>query len=159
MSTLLFGSGKRALACSLTTLKCIIPVMTRERALWEAIATVAIPTLLIWGVLLYVVRGNARSDEWPLYVIFLALPLPLIFPIYKRYLRGPHATKLRTPRYHFLSATATGALGLAYVVFTWLHHRDNSDLVIHVIFGIGWFLIGVRHFQQGVEARRNLRTQ
>lgn len=133
--------------------------MTRERALLEAVATVTIPTLLIWGVLLYVLRGNARSDEWPLYVIFLALPLPLIFPIYRRYLRGPSVMKLKTPRYHFFWAGAGIALGLAYVILTWLRHRDNSDLVIHVVLGIGWILIGIRHFQQAIEARRNIRAQ
>jgi hypothetical protein len=43
--------------------------------LWEAVATVRIPTLIIWGVHLYVVRTNARSDEWPLFVIFIAQAL------------------------------------------------------------------------------------
>ena len=62
--------------------------MTRERGLWEAVATVAVPSLVVWSVLLFVIRANATADEWPLYVIFIALPLPLIFPIYKTIFAG-----------------------------------------------------------------------
>jgi hypothetical protein len=55
-----------------------------------------LPSLIIWGVLLYLVRANSSAEEWPLYLIFVALPLPLIFPIYKRYLRGPLAKAEKT---------------------------------------------------------------
>src|SRR5690348_2455176 len=101
--------------------------MTRERAFWEAVATVAIPSLIIWGALLYVIRANAVADEWPLYVIFMALPLPLVFPIYKRYLRGP-SVKVEKPGTLYIGAAASAVLGSAYVVSTLAHHRDNSDL-------------------------------
>ena len=91
--------------------------MTRERALWEAVATVAIPSLIVWSVLLYVISANARADEWPLYVIFIALPLPLVFPIYKRYLRGPVAT-VEKPRTLFIAASAFFVLGSANIIAT-----------------------------------------
>ena len=129
--------------------------MTQERAFWEAVATVSIPSLIIWGVLLYVVRANATADEWPLYVIFIALPLPLIFPIYKRYLRGPVA-KLENPRTLFVWAAISAALGSAYVVSTLLRRRDNSDLVIHLVMGFAWLLIGGEKLRRALRARKNL---
>ena len=126
--------------------------MTRELAFWEAVATVAIPSLIIWGVLLYVIRANALADEWPLYAIFIALPLPLIFPIYKRYLRGP-SVKLEKPRTLFIAAAASVVFGSANIVFTLIHHRDNSDLAFHLVIGVGWLLIGGEKLRRAVKAR------
>jgi len=128
--------------------------MTPRRAFWEAVATVCIPTLVIWGVLLYLVRINARSDEWPLYVIFIVLPLPLIFPIYKRYLRGPKPQNEGTPRTNFIAAIASAILGFSYVIFSSAHHRDREDLVIHLVMGAAWLLIAGEKFRRGVKAKR-----
>jgi hypothetical protein len=129
--------------------------MTRERALWEAVATVAIPSLIVWGVIFYVIRANATADEWPLYLIFVALPLPLIFPIYKRYLRGP-TEKVESPRVLFIAAAACAVLGSAYLVSTIVRHRDNSDLAVHLVMGLGWLLIGAAKLRRGMRARKNL---
>jgi TRAP-type uncharacterized transport system fused permease subunit len=128
--------------------------MTRERALWEAVATVAIPSIVVWSVLLYVIRDNATADEWPLYAIFMALPLPLIFPIYKRYLRGPSA-RVEKPRTLFIAAAAFAVLGLANIIPTLIHHRDNSDLAFHLVIGFAWLLFGGEKFRRAVKAKGN----
>jgi len=52
------------------------------------------------------------AEERPLYLIFVALPLPLIFPIYKRYLRGT-SIRAEKPRTLFISAAASVLLGSA----------------------------------------------
>ena len=114
-----------------------------------------IPSLAIWGVLLYLVRTNARSDEWPLYVIFVALPLPLIFPIYGRYLRGPVALKERSPRMRFVAAASSAALGSAYIVATLHRHSDTSDLVIHLVMGTSWLLIAGYNLRRGMREKRD----
>jgi hypothetical protein len=129
--------------------------MTRERALWEAVATVAIPSLIIWGALFYTISDNARADEWPLYLIFVAMPLPLIFPIYKRYLRGP-SVKLESPRTLFILAAGSALLGSSYIISALRSHRDSSDLVIHFAMGIGWLTIGAEKLRRAVKARANL---
>jgi hypothetical protein len=133
--------------------------MSPSRAFWEAVATVCIPTLVIWGVLLYVIRTNARSDEWPLYMIFIALPLPLIFPVYRRYLQRPGARNDGSPKANFIAAIASTVLGLSYVVSTLLHHRDNSDLVIKLVMGVSWLLIAGVRFRRGVRVRKRLAEQ
>jgi hypothetical protein len=132
-------------------------LMTPRRALWEAVATVCIPTLAIWGVLLYLVRTNARSDEWPLYVIFVALPLPLIFPIYRRYLRGPVVGRERSPRVRFVAAAASAVLGATYIVSTLHRHRDTSDLVIHLVMGIAWLVIAGDNLRRALRSRDDSR--
>src|ERR1700722_16149852 len=128
--------------------------MTPRRAFWEAVATVCIPTLGIWGVLLYLVRENARSDEWPFYVIFVALPLPLIFPIYRRYLRGPAAGAEKSPRIRFVTAAGSGVLGSAYIVSALHRHKDASDLVIHLVMGTAWLLISADNFRRAMSSKK-----
>jgi len=128
--------------------------MTRERGLWEAVATVAVPSLVVWSVLLFVIRANATADEWPLYVIFIALPLPLIFPIYKRYLRGASA-RVEKPRTLFIAGAAFAVLGSANIIGTLIHHRDNSDLAFHLVIGVAWLLFGGEKFRRAVKAKSN----
>ena len=43
--------------------------------------------------------------------------------------------------------------GSANVVFTLVRHRDNSDLVIHLVFGIAWILIGGEKLRLAMRAR------
>ena len=131
--------------------------MTREHALWEAIATVAVPSLIIWGVLLYLVRANSTSEEWPLYLIFVALPLPLIFPIYKRYLRGP-SVKAEKPRTLFIWATASALLGSANVASAFFRPRDRYDLLSHLVMGIAWLGIGGEKLGRVLRARTSIPT-
>lgn len=131
--------------------------MTRERALWEAVATVAVPSLIIWGVLLYLERQNATAEEWPLWLIFVALPLPLIFPIYKRYLRGP-SVKAEKPRTLLIAAAASAVLGSAYVISAFFHPRDRYDLLSHLVIGIAWLGIGGEKLRRALRARTSVPT-
>lgn len=131
--------------------------MTRERALWEAVATVAIPSLIIWSVLLYFASPSANADEWPLYVIFVALPLPLVFPIYKRYLRGPSA-RIEKPGTLFIAAAVSAVLGSAYIVSAFFHPRDRTDLLSHLVMGIAWLGMGGEKLQRALRPRTSVPT-
>jgi len=128
--------------------------MTPRRAFWEATVTICVPTLVIWGALLYLIRARLSWDDVPLLLIFIALPLPLIIPIYKRYLRGTSTTKLRTPRFHYIFATLSAVLGSVYIIDTMLHHRNRIDLATKLIMGIAWILIGVDHVRRAAQARK-----
>ena len=125
--------------------------MTRERAFWEATATVAVPSLVFWGVVLYVTRANATADTWLIYAILIALPLPLIFPIYKRYLRGP-TPKVEKPRTLFAVAVVCALVGSANLIYTLIRHRDKSDLAIHLVIGAAWILIGGERLRRAIRA-------
>ena len=89
----------------------------------------------------------------------MAIPLPLIFPIYMRYLRGPIVRSQGNPKANFIAAIASIALGFSYVVSTLKHHRDNSDFVIKLVIGAAWLLIAGERFQRGIKARKNLAGQ
>ena len=42
--------------------------------------------------------------------------------------------------------------GSANVVFTLVRHRDKSDPVIHLVFGITWILIGSERLRRAMRA-------
>jgi hypothetical protein len=125
--------------------------MTRERALWEAVATVCIPSATVWILAAFFLRKYASLEEWPIYLFFFALPLPLIFPIYRRYRLGVAAVKLRSRRYHVGFAVLGFSLAIAMAVETWLDHRHRLDTVSQLL-GIGFWL--VTGFEQTLKARR-----
>ncbi len=59
--------------------------MTPRRALWEAVVTVCMPSVVIWALIMYFFPGGVRADELPLFVFFIALPLPFIPLVAKHY--------------------------------------------------------------------------
>jgi hypothetical protein len=134
-------------------------LMTPTSAFLEAVATVCIPTLVVWGLLLYSVRTNARPDEWPVYLIFFALPLPLIFPIYRRYLRSPVVGQELRPRTYFVRAAATAVVGSAYIVSTLLRHMETPDLVIKFFMGTGWLLVAGDNLRRAMRSKKTLAAQ
>jgi hypothetical protein len=127
--------------------------MTPRRAFWEAASIVCIPTVAIWSVLLYLFRAK-MGTEWPILLFFVALPLPLIYPLYNRYLLGTSGTKQRTPASHFVMAALSAALGSDYVIHTLLHHKDRVDLATRLVMGLAWLIIGIDHVRRAVKARK-----
>jgi hypothetical protein len=128
--------------------------MTARRAFWEAVATLCAPMLVIWGTILYLFRSRLSPNELPFLLIFIALPFPLIRPLYKRYLQGTSPIKLRTPRYHFIFAALSVILGSTYIVETLLGHRDGWDLAVKLGSGMVWLVIGVDHLRRAGKARK-----
>lgn len=131
--------------------------MSPRRALWEAVATVGIPSLFIWGVLFYFLGKNSGSDERAFWIVFMVLPLPLIYPVYKRYLRGERIAREESPRTHFIGAVIFAVLGFSYIISA-LHHRDKPDLIFNLSIGICWVLIACDRIRRGMKAR-NLASQ
>src|SRR5260370_8832130 len=75
--------------------------MPPSKALWQAVATVALPSFIFGSIAAIVLRETFDSDALLLYLILFALPLPLIYPIYRRYPNGAQfAGVARSPRYH-----------------------------------------------------------
>src|SRR6266849_1092845 len=75
--------------------------MPPSKALWQAVATVALPSFIFWSIAAIVLRETFDSDALLLYLILFALPPPLIYPIYRRYRKGAQFGGVaRSPRYH-----------------------------------------------------------
>lgn len=112
-----------------------------------------LPTVIIWGTLLCLLRTRVEAEDWGIFVLPALLPLFLIAPVYQRYLSGRQPLKTRTPRYHFIVAALSAALGVLYLIDHSLHHRGSVDLLIHVVIGIGWIVVAVDHIRRARKAR------
>lgn len=126
--------------------------MTPKRALWEALATVCVPSLVIWAVLLYFLR--LQLDEWPLYLLFFALPLPLFFPIYNRYRTGVKYSGNRTPRHHLTWAILAAVFSVTYVGYAF--HRSSWDRALHLALAMIWIAVSADHFRRWAKTRASI---
>src|SRR5438045_8357438 len=89
-----------------------LPGLPTKRALWEALATVVIPSLLISSLLLYWV--GFRVEEWLVYVIVFFVPVVLLLPIvFIRYRNGVERRKL-TRRQHIIRAIVCGSMAVCF---------------------------------------------
>lgn len=127
--------------------------MTPTRAFWEACATVCIPSLVIWGFALFFVPPIARGDEWLLWTVFFLLPFPLMYPIYKRYLKGTsRAETLRTRRYHLTAAFFYAALSIAYTIQVFIYHARKPAEFFPIALAICWCGLTARQVRLAVKA-------
>lgn len=135
--------------------------MTPRRAFWEALATVLLPSVVIWGVLLCIVyEQSPQPDQIGSYLLFFfffaLLPFPLAFPIYRRYRDGvsiQQQANLRTPGQQFVLAAVFAVAGVAYLIDAVSYHRNRWDLLFKVTMVVFWFLMAANHARSGVKAR------
>ena|SRR5258708_35033720 len=131
--------------------------MTKRRAFWEALATVGIPTLLVWGGLGYFFRVRLGVDGLLGISFFSLLPLLLFFPIYGRYKKGlPPGGRERTPKYYFVSGVAFILLAAAYVALALSHNRDSLELASRVALALAWFAVGIDYLRRAKKLKANL---
>ena len=127
--------------------------MTPRRAFWEAVSTVAIASLFVWGILLY--RVKPHLDEWPLYLLFFALPLFLVVPIYYRYRDGvKYSGKTRTPRYYLLGAIMYAVFFVGWIDFALRRH--GWDRLGRFAIAFGFLLLCVDYLRRWMRARAAL---
>lgn len=88
--------------------------MTSRKAFWLTLATVGIPSILIWGFLLY--KIGPQADEFPLYLLFILLPSFFLAPIVRRrYMNGP-AQKILTRDGYLKRAIFSTCLAIIYTI-------------------------------------------
>jgi len=128
--------------------------MTSRRAFWEALATVCAPSLVIWGVLFYLLRPP--EDEWIIFLIGFALPLPLFFPLYSRYRRGvKYGGDNRTPRQHLLLSIFCAVLSAAFIGDAF--NRSGWDRAFHWTLAGAWLVLVASHFRNWMKQRATSR--
>jgi hypothetical protein len=135
--------------------------MTPRRAFWQAIATVALPSAVFWGVVfLYELNARTASEGWvsllSVCVILFALPLPLAIPIYKRYRKGAHRVgRIKSPRYHVFLAALFGILSGGYAIDL-LHARDRWQLLFKITLSVTMLLGCVTQIRYAIKAIKAL---
>ena len=131
--------------------------MTPKRAFWEAFATVCLPSLLVWAILAYLLRSKlnlAFAEVLPIYLFLAILPMPLAFPIYRRYLKGTSGgAKQLSPQSYVVCATffAFAAIMQGMGIPRLLRsHKDVWDLIFHIATPVFWLVLSIDYFRRAV---------
>ena len=128
--------------------------MTPKRAFWEAFATVCLPSLIMWTIIAYFLRLKLNlpyGDALPIYLFLAILPMPLAFPLYRRYLKGTSRAKNLSPRVSiglailFAFVATVHAIQIPELVRS---HRDSWDLVFHVGISVVWLIMSIEYFRR-----------
>ena len=130
--------------------------VTPKRAFWEAFATVCLPSLVLWTVFacfLTLKLNLPVGEALPFYLLFAVLPMPLAFPIYRRYLRG-------SPQHEVMSPRASIALAILFAVVGTMHasqiphllrtHQDVWDVVFHGAITTVWLFMSIRYLRRAI---------
>jgi hypothetical protein len=112
--------------------------VTPKRAFWEAFATVCLPSLVLWTIFAYLLRVKVNlsyAEALPIYLFLALLPMPLAFPLYRRYLKGtPRNTKTLSPKANLVLAILFAVAGLTSataLLELLLGHKYTWEAVLH----------------------------
>ena len=129
--------------------------VTPKRAFWEAFATVCLPSLLLWSVFAYLLRSKLNlpyAEALPIYLFLAVLPMPLAFPVYRRYLRcGPRNTKTLSPKLNIALAiffAVVGILHAAQLPRLLRSHKNGWDVVFHAAIATGWLSMSIEYVRR-----------
>jgi ABC-type transport system involved in cytochrome c biogenesis permease subunit len=129
--------------------------VTPKRAFWEAFATVCLPSLILWTILAYILRSKLSlpyAEALPIYLFLAMLPMPLAFPLYRRYLRGaPRNTKTLSPRLNLAMAFLFAVVGIMHtteIPGLLRSHKNVRDVVFHVAIATVWLIMSVGYVRR-----------
>jgi hypothetical protein len=109
--------------------------------------------------LAYFLHSTGRvsyGQGFPIYLFFFLLPCPLIFPVYRRYLKGPQLPKARSRRFHVVWAILYGTIAIIYTVSAlpaFRHHRGIGDWS-QLAMAVFWVSFCVDHLYRAAKAER-----
>ena len=124
-----------------------------SKALWQAVATLALPSFIFWSIAAIVLRETFDSDAPLQYLILFALPLPLIYPIYRRYRKGAQFGGVaRSPRYHRTVGVLYRLIAAAYSGPPFWFHRELGDLLVPLAMAQCWVGLAANQFHRAIKA-------
>jgi hypothetical protein len=119
-----------------------VPTLKPEQAFWQALATVGIPSVLVFGGIFYFFGIGA--DEWFVYVVFSGVPIVLLLPlVYRRYRKGPPPPL--TSKQHKIRAIIFGCVATFYLVALAVRPDSRREISTWVFMG-GWSMMATNHF-------------
>lgn len=130
--------------------------MEANKALWQAVATVCIPSLLFWTIVALLVHRGILLEEWPVYLLLFAIPLPLIYPVYRRYKRGAStSTPTYSPQQHRNIAFLYALLAIAYIAIGGVPRRFGWHRFYLAGLAIVWVGLATIQIYRAVQAKRS----
>src|SRR5689334_9734097 len=125
--------------------------MSPRRAFGEAFATVIVPSIVIWGAILFILgwQFGLGEDFRALCLIILvcaAIPCLLFFPIYDRYRKGVDRSQNQTPKRALVSGFLMVPLSIVYAFDAF--HRRGWDRLFHFLLAFAWVLASSDSFRK-----------
>lgn len=129
--------------------------MTPKRAFWEAFATVCLPSLIVWTILAYLLRSKLNlpyAEALPIYLFLAILPMPLAFPLYRRYLKGTsRCAKTLSPRLSIAMAILFAVVAIVHAIQVpelLRSHKNLWDVVFHAAIATVWLIMSIEYFRR-----------
>ena len=129
--------------------------MTPKRAFWETFATVCLPSLILWTVFAYFLRAKLNlpvGEALPIYLLLAVLPMPLAFPVYRRYLRGtPRNEKTLSPKLNIAMAILFAVVGIVHAAELpqlLRSHKSVWDVVFHAAIATVWLILSIEYVRR-----------
>jgi len=125
--------------------------VTSKRAFWEAFATVCLPSLLLWTILGYLLRSKLNlpyAEALPIYLFLAILPMPLAFPVYRRYLRGTRHAKTLSPKLNIALAILFAVVGIIHateIPELLRSHKNVWSITFHAAISTVWPMMSVEY--------------
>jgi hypothetical protein len=117
---------------------------------------VCIPSLLFWIIIALLVHRGILLEEWPVYLLLFAIPLPLIYPVYRRYKRGPSSsTSTYSPRQHRNIAFLYALLAIVYIAIGGVPRRFGWHRFYLAGLAIVWVGLATIQIYRAVQAKRS----
>lgn len=119
--------------------------MTPKRAFWQALGLVAIPSLVVWTVLLSI--GGYNAEEWRSYLMCFLVPILILLPFfYHNYRKYGAASRPRvyTKRQHWSFAVA-GIILATLLIWGAFLKRNGWALTGDLGLGLVWLCVALNH--------------
>jgi hypothetical protein len=129
--------------------------VTPKRAFWETFATVCLPSVILWTAFAYFLRTRLNlpvGEALPIYLFLAVLPMPLAFPVYRRYLKGtPRNAKTLSPKLNIAMATLFAVVGILHAADLprlLRSHKNGWDVVFHAAIATVWLIMSIEYVRR-----------
>jgi amino acid transporter len=97
------------------------------------------------------------AEALPIYLFLAILPMPLAFPVYRRYLKdAPRNAKTLSPKASVALAILFAVVGVMHVVELprlLRSHKDVWDVVFHVVIATVWLAMSLEYVRRATRRK------
>jgi drug/metabolite transporter (DMT)-like permease len=126
--------------------------MSSQKAFWLSLATVGVPSILIWGTLLYAI--GMRGNDWILYASFILLTVICLTPLVYRNRKNRASSQKPTRDDYLKSALITGSLAIAFSVIAFFHLEYRKESLMNWIMPAGMAIATIIHIRKASKAEK-----
>jgi hypothetical protein len=126
--------------------------MTSLKAFWLTLATVGIPSVLIWGILLHFIGFGL--NEWPAYALLILISALLLSPFVYRSYRDRATAKKLTRDDYLRRAIVSGASTVVFLVLGFMHAQYRQGSAKNWMMPALWFLATFYNLHRASKAEK-----